>query len=412
MKLFKEYRGLRKEIYILFIGKMMTNMGAMIWPMLTLILNKKLGMNASEIAGYFLLFSICSIPVTLLGGKLADHFNKKNLIIFCDCFSIVAYISCGLLPLSMVSVWIMFFASLFQSAETPAYDALIADLSLPKDRARAYSLGYLGSNLGLVLAPTIGGLLFENYLWLAFIINGLAIASSAILIFFFIKNISREVDTSSEKNNYESSKEGISTLEVIKQNKLIILLAFITAASSIVYSQFNYLMPLDLARVHGNQGAVYFGTITSVNCILVVIFTPLLTQWLRKVNEVPKLIIGEFLEVFGLAVFMLLLGKVWAYYLAITIFTFGEIVKTLASNPYLTKRVPASHRGRILSIIMVFSSLIAGIAQKGVGKVFDLDGSTVAWTLVLGVGVLTIVLEVWLGFLDKKYYRKLYETKN
>ena len=412
MKLFKEYRGLRKEIYILFIGKMMTNMGAMIWPMLTLILNNKLGMNASDIAGYFLLFSICSIPVTLIGGKLADHFNKKNLIIFCDCFSIIAYISCGLLPLSMVSVWIMFFASLFQSAETPAYDALIADLSLPADRARAYSLGYLGSNLGLVLSPTIGGLLFENYLWLAFIINGLAIASSTILIFFFIKNISREVDTSPQKNNYESSQEGLSTLEVIKQNKLIILLAFITAASSIVYAQFNYLMPLDLARVHGNKGAVYFGTITSVNCILVVFFTPLFTQWFRKLTEVPKMIIGEFLEVSGLAVFMLLMGNVWAYYLAITIFTFGEIVKTLASNPYLTKRIPASHRGRILSIIMVFSSLIAGIAQKGVGKVFDLSGSSLAWSLVLGVGILTIVLEIWLGFLDKKYYRKLYETRN
>ena len=389
----------------------MTNMGAMIWPMLTLILNNKLGMNASIIASYFLLFSICSIPVTLLGGKLADHFNKKNLIIFCDCFSIIAYISCGLLPLSMVSVWIMFFASLFQSAETPAYDALIADLSLPKDRARAYSLGYLGSNLGLVLAPTIGGLLFENYLWLAFIINGLAIASSTILIFFFIKDISREVDDSPTKNNYESSQEGLSTLEVIKQNKLIILLAFITAASSIVYAQFNYLMPLDLARVHGNQGAVYFGTITSLNCILVVIFTPLFTQWLRKVTEVPKLIIGEFLEVFGLAIFMLLLGNIWAYYLAITIFTFGEIIKTLASNPYLTRRVPASHRGRILSIIMVFSALIAGIAQKGVGRIFDSAGSFVAWSLVLGVGILTIALEFWLSYLDKKMYRKLYETK-
>lgn len=389
----------------------MTNMGAMIWPMLTLILNNKLGMNASIIASYFLLFSICSIPVTLLGGKLADHFNKKNLIIFCDCFSIIAYISCGLLPLSMVSVWIMFFASLFQSAETPAYDALIADLSLPKDRARAYSLGYLGSNLGLVLAPTIGGLLFENYLWLAFIINGLAIASSTILIFFFIKDISREVDDSPTKNNYESSQEGLSTLEVIKQNKLIILLAFITAASSIVYAQFNYLMPLDLARVHGNQGAVYFGTITSLNCILVVIFTPLFTQWLRKVTEVPKLIIGEFLEVSGLAIFMLLLGNIWAYYLAITIFTFGEIIKTLASNPYLTKRVPASHRGRILSIIMVFSALIAGIAQKGVGRIFDSAGSFVAWSLVLGVGILTIALEFWLSYLDKKMYRKLYETK-
>lgn len=44
MKLLSEYRGLRKELYILFIGRMMTNMGSMIWPMFTL--SKKLGLSA------------------------------------------------------------------------------------------------------------------------------------------------------------------------------------------------------------------------------------------------------------------------------------------------------------------------------------------------------------------------------
>lgn len=48
--MFGQYRGLRRELYILFWGKAATNMGAMIWPMLTLILSNKLGMNAQEIA--------------------------------------------------------------------------------------------------------------------------------------------------------------------------------------------------------------------------------------------------------------------------------------------------------------------------------------------------------------------------
>ena len=49
-KMFGQYRGMRRELYILFWGKAATNMGAMIWPMLTLILSNKLGMNAQEIA--------------------------------------------------------------------------------------------------------------------------------------------------------------------------------------------------------------------------------------------------------------------------------------------------------------------------------------------------------------------------
>ena len=37
----QRYRGLRKEIYVLFYGRVVTSMGAMIWPMMTLILTNR-----------------------------------------------------------------------------------------------------------------------------------------------------------------------------------------------------------------------------------------------------------------------------------------------------------------------------------------------------------------------------------
>ena len=150
--MFKQYKGLRKELYILFIGRMMTNLGSMIWPMLTLILNKKLGMSASEVANCMLVFSILALPVALLGGKLTDRLNKKNIIVACDIVSVFCYILCGLLPLSFYSIIIMVIAALFQTVEWPAYDALVADFTLPSDRQRAYSLSYLGSNVGLMFS--------------------------------------------------------------------------------------------------------------------------------------------------------------------------------------------------------------------------------------------------------------------
>ena len=50
LKLFDMYRGLRREMYILFYGRIVTNMGALIWPMLTLILTVKIGMTAAQAA--------------------------------------------------------------------------------------------------------------------------------------------------------------------------------------------------------------------------------------------------------------------------------------------------------------------------------------------------------------------------
>ena len=76
-KMFGQYRGLRRELYVLFWGKAATNMGAMIWPMLTLILSNKLGMDAGEIAKITISMGIVQFTVYLIGGKLADHCNKK-----------------------------------------------------------------------------------------------------------------------------------------------------------------------------------------------------------------------------------------------------------------------------------------------------------------------------------------------
>ena len=163
-----QYKGLRKEIYVLFFGRVVTNLGAMVWPMLTMIMSQKLGMDASTIAVVMVLAGIVMVPANVFGGKLADRFNKKKIIVYFDILSIICYITCGLVPLSYITIGLFFIAGIGQNLEGPSYNALLADLSTTADREKAYSLMYLGGNLGLVLSPTIAGLLFKNYLWLSF----------------------------------------------------------------------------------------------------------------------------------------------------------------------------------------------------------------------------------------------------
>ena len=81
MKLFEQYKGLKRENYILFFGKIVTNLGAMIWPMMTMILNKKLGLNATETAMFIIISGVIFLPANLWGGRIADKFNKKKVIL-------------------------------------------------------------------------------------------------------------------------------------------------------------------------------------------------------------------------------------------------------------------------------------------------------------------------------------------
>ena len=398
--IFSQYKGLRKELYILLIGRVMTNMGSMIWPMFTLILNQKLGLNATVIAACVIIYSMVSLPISLIGGKLADKLNKKNIIVVCDLVSIASFIYCSIVPISLSSIIVFSVASLFQSVEWPSYDALVADFSTSKDREKAYSLSYLGANLGLVLSPTLAGFLFNNHLNLAFLINGIAIALSTVLIFFRIKDVHREKDDG-VASEYEADLDSkTSAVSFILRNRVVLLFILASALANGVYAMYNYLMPLDMGMTYAERGSVLFGSMTSVNCIVVVTCTALITRLFSKVRESGKMLIGEGLILAGYLIFLLFIRQPWLCFVAITVFTFGEIFNTISSSPFLTRRIPASHRGRILSVMNVVCGLSGSGIQLLVGMLYDRSGSTTAWSSVIAIGLVEIVIIAVMAVFD------------
>ena len=409
LKFLSQYKGLRKEIYVLFFGRVVTNLGAMVWPMLTMIMSQKLGMNASTIAVVMVLAGVVMVPANMLGGKLADKYNKKRIIVGFDIVSIVCYIICGLVPLSYVTIGLFFIAGIGQNLEGPSYNALLADLSSPADREKAYSLMYLGGNLGLVLSPTIAGLLFKNYLWLSFIISGVAIGLSTLLIALKIKDITPVKDTS-EESVYQKSRSDVSIITVLKENKVVVLFSVAIALYYAAYHQYGYLMPLDMGRVHGENGAALYGTVSSLNCIVVVIFTPFITRIFRKIINTRKILIGQALVLIGYGVFLTFLGTIPFYYVAMLLFTWGEIFTPISEGPYTSTRIPASHRGRINGFNALLSFVLQSGSELSVGHLYDNYGSTAAWTLVIAMVAAAMILTLILIKLDRKAYPKLYEN--
>ncbi len=407
MRLFSEYRGLRRENYVLFFGRIVTNMGSMIWAMMTMILNLKMGYNATETATVTVIGTFAVLPFVLLGGKLADRYNKKNIIVICDGISVTFYILCGFLPLSLASIALIITASAFQSIEGPAYNALIADINPTKDRERAYSLLYLGANIGLVLSPTIAGFLFKELLWLAFIISGVSIGISTLLILIFLKDTTPCEDLS-EEAVYQKSREGESSFAVIKQNIPVLIFVISFLFYEAAYSQFNYLIPLDLGSIFGEDGALTVGTLTSVNCVVVILFTPIFTRFMAKVREIQKCIYGEILQVVGYAVFVLFMAHMFSYYAATVLFTFGEILTAISYGPYVSKRIPASHRGRLEAMSSTLFSLFMGASQYSTGIIYDDAGSGGAWIFTFILCGIGIALMLGAIEMDKKRYPILY----
>ena len=79
-KHFSLYAHLPREIYVLAFGKIMTSMGALIWPMMTLIMSEKLGMNGQTIGLYTMLLSLFMGPFYLLGASWRISTTRKPLL--------------------------------------------------------------------------------------------------------------------------------------------------------------------------------------------------------------------------------------------------------------------------------------------------------------------------------------------
>src|SRR5699024_9694403 len=153
---------------------------------------------------------------------------------------------------------------------------------------------------------------------------------------------------------YEEAKGKNSTLSILWNQKIILLFFLAWAIYNFIYAQFNFLIPLNLEELYDARGAVYFGFLTSLNGLVVIIGTPLLTKYTKNLPDTSKLIAGTSLVTLGLSMYAFIQGLIPMYYVSMVLFTIGEILSTLGTYPYMTRRVPASHRGRISSVANIF----------------------------------------------------------
>ena len=416
-QLLTQYGGLKREIYILFVGKLVTAMGSFVWPMLTFFLTTKLGLSDGISTLLIATASVLSFPAALLGGKLADRFSRRSIILLFDCLTVSLYLLAAVLPLTIWTAAILFLAGLFQTIESPAYDALNADFSTTKQREKAYSLSYLGFNLGFIVGASLSGILFEHHLRLAFCINGLSIFVSTVLIFFFVhtKNAISE-DTESLLESYSEYElpvdEKIPVLTVLKQRPVLIGMLLVGCFASMPSNLVGILLPLQLKETMGQTGATIYGYLNSLNGFVVIAFTPILTILLKKLTEIPKTILGLLLFVAGIGFFSV--GTAVAVLFAgMFVFTLGEVITVLGHNPYNSRRIPASHRGRVGGISSVVHSIFSSLTQYLISGILFLSNSNyrLIWTIFILCGLFAAVLYSFLYGPDKRTFPKLYEKK-
>lgn len=414
-KLISQYSGLKKEIYVLFVGKTVTAMGSFVWPMLTFFLTTKLGLSDGQATFFIALATTVSLPASLLGGKIADKFSRKKVIILFDCLTVSLYVLAAIVPIGIHTAVMVFLAGLFQTIEGPAYDALNADFSTTEQRERAFSLSYLGFNLGFVVGASVSGILFARHTNLAFLLNGVAIFTSTVLIWIFVhmeNAVGAGESTEESYGIYEQPvDEHTPVLQVLKERRAVLYVLLIGCIASMANNVTGIILPLQLKERLGVEGATIYGYLNSLNGFTVIVFTPILTVLLKKITEIPKTLAGHSLFLMGM-VFYSFDPAIWLLFVGMFIYTLGEVVTVLGSNPYSSRRIPASHRGRVGGISSVVYSAFQSLTQFGISAVLTLTDNNyrLLWLSFIGIGVVACVLYALVYKMDKRMFPVLYKT--
>jgi MFS family permease len=378
--LIRQYRGLPRPVYILFVSKIVDATGCFIWPLLALILTRKIGLSSAE-AGIAVgvVMAACAVS-PFLGGKLADVIGRKPSIAIFTGGAVVAYLICGLIPPSPTMLVFVILGIALLSAASPAHDALVADLVATERRQIAYSLLYLGWNIGFAAGPAIGGFLLEDHLGIMFIGDALTALAALIMVMLFVPEPRRPAAENTSPAPAEAEEKG-SILAVLFGRPVLLLLGLILFGYNIAYGQWGFLLPLQLSEAFSDAGSRIFGLVASVNGVTVIIANPVFTLLFKRTPHLRVIFLGGLFYAIGFGL-MGFAASEPLFFLLGFVFTLGEVALAISTMPYIMARTPASHRGRMGGVAQLFCTGGGVVGPIVVGVALQAISIKAAWITV------------------------------
>jgi MFS family permease len=316
-----------------------------------------------------LINTIAGLPIiffTPIGGIIADHVNKKNLLIATQIvFAVLSFLIGVLIFAGGINFYnlsvIVFLIGIANAIDSPTRQSFVAELVGPKSLGNAIALNSLAFNTARMIGPAVAGYLI-GFIGVesCYFINAVTFLG-VIVALFLLKG-----DFSPRSKPIISARTAFSEgLTYVLKNKRVLFSLMLVAFTSVFVMPYAVLMPV-FARDIFHVGAQGLGALMAFSGLGALIGAFMLAHFSGRV-DLPKLI---FVSTFTIAAALLAfsLSRVFFVSLAALAVLGWSIVSQAASvNTYIQNEVPNDLRGRIMSFyVLSFMGLMpVGSFQAG-----------------------------------------------
>ncbi|MFD1738684.1 MDR family MFS transporter [Bacillus salitolerans] len=336
--------------------------GSMIFPFMAIYFAVHFG---AKLTGILLIINIIvGALVGFYGGYLSDRIGRKKLMVMAEVLRVVSLIvmtfaNSPWFESPSLTFFMFLVGSICWGIEGPAADAMLIDVSKPRERKLMYSIMYWSGNLSIALGGAVGAFLFEDYLFELFIAMTVMAIVLVFVLIFFIKESYVPTQDPKQNNNgrFQVFTDIFKSYKTVATDKVFIL--FVIAGlfiQSLEFQLTNYIavrlhehMPEQNVFLWSIDGLKMTGILRTENTVLVVIFAALITKLIHKYKDKHVFLTSIVLFTIGYTAISYF-NNIWILLLAMVIATLGELMRVPVQQSYLAAIPPDDKRSSYMAV--------------------------------------------------------------
>lgn len=329
----------------------------------------------------------------LLGGVLADTFNRKKMMVFTQLLNLIPGIALALLTATgAIRVWhvnalILATASL-QVLGGPARQAIVPSLIPASHLLNAVTLTTMMQQGAHLIGPVLAGYLIDHVgLDKAYLVDAALLLPSVISVLMI--RASGQPHGARRQITLRSLIEGFEFL----WHTRIILSLFLLDLFAVLFGYYRPILPIFAAEVF-NVGAGGLGALYAAPAIGAVLGSALLLVLGNIERKGALAVIGTVLFAFGLG-FLGLSKWFWMGLLAVGVLGFSDSIGVAIRRTMVQMLAPDEMRGRASSFLTVFAQTTNAIGAVIAGGAAALVGASNAVLLGSLLCCATVLAVCW-----------------